>query len=108
MPDFDVSRKFYSALGFEEKELGSDMSLFTFGALSFYLQKHMSKIGVDNTMVFVEVDDVEKYWENWIHYTYYINLHQWDWLPFDMKRGEKSVLYTILLGSYGILREFNW
>mgnify|MGYP000976191726 CR=1 FL=1 len=61
--DFDVSRKFYSALGFEEKELGSDMSLFTFGALSFYLQKAYVKDWVDNTMVFVEVDDVEKYWE---------------------------------------------
>jgi catechol 2,3-dioxygenase-like lactoylglutathione lyase family enzyme len=60
--DFDLSRRFYRDLGFEEVVLFEDMSLFKTGNLGFYLQDAYVKDWVDNSMVFLEVDDVERYW----------------------------------------------
>jgi catechol 2,3-dioxygenase-like lactoylglutathione lyase family enzyme len=61
--DFELSRRFYTDLGFEEKVLDEDMSVFKFNSLAFYLQRAYVKDWVDNTMIFVEVDDVERYWK---------------------------------------------
>lgn len=58
--DFHTSRDFYRDLGFAETELSSDMSVFKKDALAFYLQDTYVKDWIDNTMVFVEVDDVEQ------------------------------------------------
>ena len=58
--DFDISRSFYRDLGFEETTLGPAMSVFKSGNHAFYLQKHYSKDWVDNTMVFMEVDDTQR------------------------------------------------
>lgn len=60
--DFEVSRSFYRDLGFEETVLDTGMSVFKTGQLAFYLQKYYVKDWVDNTMLFLEVDDVERYW----------------------------------------------
>ena len=60
--DFEQSRNFYRDLGFEETSLGDNMSVFKTGDLAFYLQKAYVKDWVDNTMLFLEVDDVERYW----------------------------------------------
>jgi catechol 2,3-dioxygenase-like lactoylglutathione lyase family enzyme len=60
--DFAVSRRFYRDLGFEEVVLGNDMSLFKTGITGFYLQNAYVKDWIDNTMIFLEVDDVERYW----------------------------------------------
>lgn len=60
--DFELSRNFYRHLGFEEKTLGPDMSLFKIGELGFYLQNAYVQDWIDNTMVFLEVDDVGRYW----------------------------------------------
>lgn len=60
--DFDVSRSFYRELGFEETVLSPDMSVFKTGQLAFYLQKAYVKDWIDNTMIFLEVDDVDRYW----------------------------------------------
>ncbi|MEB0262094.1 MULTISPECIES: glyoxalase [unclassified Mucilaginibacter] len=60
--DFDVSRSFYLDLGFEETVLSPDMSVFRSGILSFYLQNSYVKDWVDNTMLFMEVDDVDRFW----------------------------------------------
>lgn len=60
--DFEISRSFYRDLGFEEVELGSQMSLFKTGKLGFYLQNAYVKDWVDNTQVFIEVNDAEKFW----------------------------------------------
>lgn len=60
--DFDISRSFYRDLGFEETTLGPDMSVFKTGSMAFYLQKAYVKDWVDNTMIFLEVDDVDRYW----------------------------------------------
>jgi catechol 2,3-dioxygenase-like lactoylglutathione lyase family enzyme len=61
--DFEQSRNFYRDLGFEEKVLFPDMSLFRTDGLGFYLQNAYVKDWVDNSMIFLEVEDVEKYWK---------------------------------------------
>ena len=61
--DYQLSRKFYSDLGFEEVVLSADMSLFKINNLGFYLQQAYVKDWIDNTMIFVEVDDAERYYE---------------------------------------------
>lgn len=60
--DFEVSRSFYRDLGFAEFVISHDMSVFRNGALSFYLQKYYLKEWIDNTMLFMEVDDVDRFW----------------------------------------------
>ncbi|WP_413667217.1 glyoxalase [Mucilaginibacter sp. Mucisp86] len=60
--DFETSRSFYRELGFEEVLLDANMSVFKTGQLAFYLQNAYVKDWVDNTMLFLEVDDVASYW----------------------------------------------
>jgi hypothetical protein len=60
--DFNVSRRFYKDLGFEEKILSLNLSVFKLDNIAFYLQDAFVKDWVDNTMVFVEVNDVHQYW----------------------------------------------
>lgn len=55
------SRQFYNDLGFEEHVIDPKMSLFEVNSkLSFYLQDYYVKEWVNNTMIFLEVEDVEK------------------------------------------------
>ena len=60
--DFEISRSFYRDLGFEETVLSADMSVFKSGNFAFYLQKAYVKDWIDNTMIFMEVDDAERFW----------------------------------------------
>jgi catechol 2,3-dioxygenase-like lactoylglutathione lyase family enzyme len=60
--NFEVSRRFYRDLGFEENVLSSDMSLFKTNGLGFYLQDAYVRDWVDNSMIFLEVDDVGRHW----------------------------------------------
>jgi hypothetical protein len=61
--DFEESRKFYRDLGFEEIVLSKDMSVFKMQSLAFYLQNAYVQDWVDNTMVFMEVEDVGKFYD---------------------------------------------
>lgn len=61
--NFELSRRFYRDLGFQESILGHNMSYFHTEGIGFYLQDAYVKDWVDNTMVFLEVDDVERYWK---------------------------------------------
>lgn len=61
--NFELSRAFYRDLGFTEHLISPSLSVFHFDDLSFYLQNAYVKDWVDNTMVFVEVADVQSYWE---------------------------------------------
>ncbi len=61
--DYELSRSFYRDLGFQERVLSHDMSLFKTDRIGFYLQKAYVRDWVDNSMIFVEVDDVDLYWE---------------------------------------------
>ncbi|MCD6069478.1 MAG: glyoxalase [Bacteroidetes bacterium] len=60
--NFDVSRSFYRDLGFRETIISPDMSCFETGALSFYLQDAYVKDWINNSMIFLEVDNAERYW----------------------------------------------
>lgn len=60
--DFEISRSFYRDLGFEEHVLEHNFSVFKTGTLAFYLQDAYVKDWIDNTMLFLEVDDVERYY----------------------------------------------
>ena len=61
--DFELSRKFYRDLGFEEVALTPKMSLFKTGQLGFYLQDAYVQDWVDNTMIFLEVENVKRFWD---------------------------------------------
>ena len=63
--DFNISRQFYSDLGFEEKVLGPTFSVFKKDGIGFYLQDAHVKDWIDNTMIFVEVADVDQFW-SWL------------------------------------------
>lgn len=58
--DFEVSRVFYQELGFHEFEVSGDMSYFSAGQFGFYLQRYYVKDWVDNSMVFMEVNDAQE------------------------------------------------
>ena len=61
--NFEESRSFYKELGFEESVISKNMSYFKVtDTLGFYLQDAYVKDWVDNTMLFLEVDDVNRYW----------------------------------------------
>jgi hypothetical protein len=60
--NFELSRSFYRDLGFTEKVLEQNMSYFNIQGFGFYLQNAYVRDWIDNTMVFMEVDDVEKHW----------------------------------------------
>lgn len=60
--NFEISRSFYRDLGFDEVVLHANMSVFKTGQLAFYLQNAYVKDWIDNTMIFLEVDDVARYW----------------------------------------------
>ena len=59
--NFETSRSFYRDLGFEESVLHK-MSYFKTEKFGFYLQDAYVRDWVDNTMIFLEVDDVHRYW----------------------------------------------
>ncbi len=60
--NFELSRSFYRDLGFEEIVVFPNMSYFKTEGMGFYLQDAYVKDWIDNTMVFLEVDDVGRYW----------------------------------------------
>ncbi len=60
--DYALSRRFYQDLGFQESVLSPGMSYFNTEGFGFYLQDAYVKDWVDNTMVFMEVTDVKRFW----------------------------------------------
>lgn len=60
--DFGISRRFYQDLGFSEIILGPNFSYFETKGIGFYLQDYYTKDWIDNTMLFLEVEDVNQFW----------------------------------------------
>lgn len=60
--DYNLSRNFYRDLGFQESVLSSSMSYFETSGLGFYLQDAYVKDWIDNSMIFMEVEDVRLFW----------------------------------------------
>ena len=61
--DYEISRSFYRDLGFEEHIISHDMCLFKTAELGFYLQKAYVKDWINNTMLFMEVENVEQFYK---------------------------------------------
>jgi catechol 2,3-dioxygenase-like lactoylglutathione lyase family enzyme len=60
--DFGKSRQFYKDLGFEESPIFKTMSYFRVtDKLGFYLQDAYVEDWINNSMIFLEVDDVNRY-----------------------------------------------
>lgn len=60
---FQLSRSFYRDLGFEETVLFPNMSVFKSKTLAFYLQDYYAKDWIDNSQVFMEVDNAERFYK---------------------------------------------
>jgi hypothetical protein len=62
--NFEESRLFYKDLGFEESPIVKTMSYFKVtDTLGFYLQDAYVEDWINNLMLFLEVDDVRRYWK---------------------------------------------
>lgn len=63
--DFQVSRHFYTALGFQEHIIDPKMSYFIVDEnLGFYLQDYYVQDWIENTMMFLEVNDVDQCYQD--------------------------------------------
>ncbi len=60
--DFEVSRSFYCDLGFKENRIAPNMSYLESDGFGFYLQNAFVKDWIENTMVFMEVENVSQFW----------------------------------------------
>lgn len=59
--NFEESKEFYTKLGFEIVEIPANMVWVKVNEkLSFYLQDYYQRKWVQNSMLFLEVDDIEK------------------------------------------------
>ena len=62
--NYEESIHFYETLGFSVKSLDSKMSLVKISDNTFfYLQDAYVKDWVDNSMIFLEVEDLQAHWE---------------------------------------------
>jgi hypothetical protein len=59
--DFDASKAFYEALGFE-KRLDGDVAIFAVGTSAFILQRYFQKDWAENCMMQLMVDDLDAWW----------------------------------------------
>jgi len=60
--NYEISRSFYRDLGFDEIILSHNMCYFKTQETGFYLQDAYVKDWIDNTMIFLEVDDLDRHW----------------------------------------------
>ena len=65
--NYNISRNFYLDLGFKEIITSEKMSYFHLGEFGFYLQDYYVKDWIDNSMVFFEVENLEKLLEGIIN-----------------------------------------
>ena len=59
--DFEVSKAFYEALGFE-KVLDGDVAIFEVGSSGFILQQYYQQQWAQNCMMQLMVDDLDAWW----------------------------------------------
>jgi catechol 2,3-dioxygenase-like lactoylglutathione lyase family enzyme len=59
--DFDLSKRFYEALGFT-KQLDGEVAIFQIGSSSFILQRFFQKEWAENFMMQLVVDDLDSWW----------------------------------------------
>lgn len=61
--DFELSKRFYEALGFE-KVLDGEVAIFNAGSGGFILQNYYQKAWAENFMVQLIVDDLDAWWSH--------------------------------------------
>ena len=61
--DFNLSRKFYEALGFE-KVFDGEVAIFNAGSGGFILQRYYQKDWAENSMIQLVVDDLDAWWNH--------------------------------------------
>ncbi len=61
--NFEHSRSFYRDLGFQEIVLDPYFSVFKTGEMAFYLQDAYVKDWINNSMIFLEVENVDQFWK---------------------------------------------
>ena len=61
--DFDLSKRFYEALGFQ-KLLDGDVAIFQVGSSSFILSRHYQRDWAGNFMMQLMVDDLDAWWSH--------------------------------------------
>ncbi len=61
--DFDLSKRFYQALGFESL-LDSDVAIFEGGSGGFILQRYYQKDWAEDFMMQMMVDDLDAWWSH--------------------------------------------
>lgn len=61
--DFELSRQLHSDSGFEESIASLHLSFFNTDGIGFYLQEALVKDWIVNTIVYLEVEDVERQWK---------------------------------------------
>jgi len=61
--DFELSRRFYEALGFE-KLLDGEVAIFRVGQSGFLLQRYYQKDWAENFMMQLMVDDLDSWWRH--------------------------------------------
>jgi catechol 2,3-dioxygenase-like lactoylglutathione lyase family enzyme len=59
--DFDLSKRFYEALGFE-KVLDGEVAIFNTASGGFILQRYYQKDWAENFMMQLMVDDLDAWW----------------------------------------------
>src|SRR5262245_10329738 len=59
--DFEASKRFYAALGFN-KVLDGEVAIFQLGTSSFILQNYFQKQWAENFMMQLMVDDLDAWW----------------------------------------------
>lgn len=58
--NFERSSEFYTALGFDVQVIEAGFAVCTNQKVQFYLQDYYVKDWIDNTMIFIEVEDVDE------------------------------------------------
>lgn len=61
---FDVSKQFYTRLGWSIKDLGDALALVQLGERSFYLQNYYVEEFAQNTMLHITVEDAQAWYEH--------------------------------------------
>jgi hypothetical protein len=60
--DFELSKKFYTTVGFEMLLDSSDVAIFRAGAGGFLLQRRYQRDWAENCMMQLMVDDLDSWW----------------------------------------------
>lgn len=60
--DFELSKRFYQALGFQTLLDSSEVAIFSMGTSGFLLQRRYQKQWAENCMMQLMVDDLDSWW----------------------------------------------